>query len=143
MDLYRSTFGALLLLNSIILLRSYRAKTGTFTTTPSNSEKVEHRGREDDDSARVRRLKWQFLPVFLLVNGADWLQGPYIYPIYKGMLALLLLLLSSPPADPDPQMKRDSPRTRSPCCSWWDSSPAVSRPRLRCWVMLISPKRAA
>ncbi|KAJ4290978.1 hypothetical protein N0V90_010174 [Kalmusia sp. IMI 367209] len=99
MDLYRSTFAGLLLLNSVVLIRSYRAKTGTFTETPTSSEKVEHRGREDDDTERIRRLKWKFLPVFLLVNGADWLQGPYIYPIYKdekglaeSMVALLFMV---------------------------------------------------
>jgi hypothetical protein len=84
MDLYRSTFVGLLLLNSVVFVRSYRSKTGSFSETPSSSEKVDHRGREDDDAQRLRRLKWKFLPVFLLVNGADWLQGPYIYPIYKG-----------------------------------------------------------
>ncbi|KAF1965062.1 DUF791-domain-containing protein [Bimuria novae-zelandiae CBS 107.79] len=83
MDLYRSTFAGLLLLNSLVFIRSYRTKTGAFTETPPSSEKVEHRGREEDDVQRVRRLKWKFFPVFLLVNGADWLQGPYIYPIYK------------------------------------------------------------
>lgn len=84
MDLYRSTFAGLVLLNSLVFIRSYRSKTGTFTETPPSSEKVEHRGREQDDGERIRQLKWKFLPVFLLVNGADWLQGPYIYPIYKG-----------------------------------------------------------
>ena len=84
MDLYRSTFAGLLLLNSVVFIRSYRAKAGNLTGSPSNSEKVEHRGREENDGERVRHLKWKFLPVFLLVNGADWLQGPYIYPIYKG-----------------------------------------------------------
>lgn len=35
----------------------------------------------------ARAVNWQFkkrfLPVYLLVNGADWLQGPYIYTMYK------------------------------------------------------------
>lgn len=84
MDLYRSTFAGLLLLNSVVFIRSYRAKSSGLTESPSSSEKVEHRGREDNDGERVRQLKWKFLPVFMLVNGADWLQGPYIYPIYKG-----------------------------------------------------------
>ncbi|KAL5416897.1 hypothetical protein PMIN04_007960 [Paraphaeosphaeria minitans] len=101
MDLYRSTFVGLLLLNSVVFARSYRSKkrAGSFSEAPSSSEKVEHRGREDDDTERVRRLKWKFLPVFLLVNGADWLQGPYIYPIYKdekglpeSMVALLFMV---------------------------------------------------
>ncbi|KAL1602643.1 hypothetical protein SLS60_006060 [Paraconiothyrium brasiliense] len=99
MDLYRSTFAGLLLLNSVVFIRSYRSKTGSLSEAPNTSEKVEHRGREDDDAERVRQLKWKFLPVFLLVNGADWLQGPYIYPIYKdekglaeSMVALLFMV---------------------------------------------------
>lgn len=82
MDLYRGTFAGLLALNTVFLYRSYRAKSTA--ETPSSSEKVDHRGREDNDAQRISRLKWRFLPVYLLVNGADWLQGPYIYPIYKG-----------------------------------------------------------
>ena len=31
-------------------------------------------------------MKWRFFPIYLLVNAADWLQGPYIYPIYKGAI---------------------------------------------------------
>jgi MFS family permease len=85
MDLYKNTFGGLLLLNSIVLYRSWRAKSTSAPNSPTTSEKVEHRGREDGDGTHVQRLKWKFLPVYLLVNGADWLQGPYIYPIYKGM----------------------------------------------------------
>jgi MFS transporter, MFS domain-containing protein family, molybdate-anion transporter len=90
MDLYRSTFLCLLALNGVVLYRSWRSKTVTPPPSPTRAENekadvVEHRGRaNDEDAARVSRLKWKFIPVFLLVNGADWLQGPYIYPIYKG-----------------------------------------------------------
>ena len=90
MDLYRSTFLCLLALNGVVLYRSWRSKTATPPPSPTRAENekadvVEHRGRaNDEDAARVSRLKWKFIPVFLLVNGADWLQGPYIYPIYKG-----------------------------------------------------------
>ncbi|KAF2679120.1 DUF791-domain-containing protein [Lentithecium fluviatile CBS 122367] len=96
MDLYRSTFGGLLLLNSVVLYRSWRAKPTCVPDSPTASEKVEHRGREDNDRELVQRLKWKFLPVYLLVNGADWLQGPYIYPIYKdekGLAESLVALL--------------------------------------------------
>lgn len=84
MDLYRTTLAGSLLLNGVVLYQSYRAKTVASSESVANPEKVEHRGRETGDEERVTRLKWRFLPVYLLVNGADWLQGPYIYPIYKG-----------------------------------------------------------
>lgn len=81
MDLYRGTFAAAIALNAIFFYRSYRAKIAR--VGEENAEKVEHRGRDDDDE-RLSVFKRRFFVVYLLVNGADWLQGPYIYPIYKG-----------------------------------------------------------
>jgi hypothetical protein len=83
MDLYRATFAGSLLLNSLVLLQTYRSRQ-TEDTDATRSEKVEHRGREESDREGLRKLKWRFFPIYLLVNAADWLQGPYIYPIYKG-----------------------------------------------------------
>ena len=37
-------------------------------------------------------MKWRFFPIYLLVNAADWLQGPYIYPIYKGVFGSIEVL---------------------------------------------------
>lgn len=78
------TFAGSLLLNSLVLLQTYRSRR-TEDADVTSSEKVEHRGREEADREGLRKLKWRFLPIYLLVNAADWLQGPYIYPIYKGM----------------------------------------------------------
>ncbi|KAJ4384478.1 hypothetical protein N0V86_000077 [Didymella sp. IMI 355093] len=82
MDLYRATFAGSLLLNSLVFLQTYRSRR-TEDVDATNSEKVEHRGREESDREGLRKLKWRFFPIYLLVNAADWLQGPYIYPIYK------------------------------------------------------------
>jgi hypothetical protein len=83
MDLYRATFAGSLLLNSFVLLQTYRSRQVENPET-SNPEKIEHRGRVESDQESLRKLKWRFFPIYLLVNAADWLQGPYIYPIYKG-----------------------------------------------------------
>lgn len=83
MDIYRATFAGSLLLNSFVLFRSYSTRKIEFQEN-TNPEKIEHRGRIESDRESVRKLKWRFFPIYLLVNGADWLQGPYIYPIYKG-----------------------------------------------------------
>lgn len=90
MDLYRTTFAGLLLINGIALYRLNHSKNASPTeSSPDSSDKVEHRGRgEEEDEERVKGLKWRFLPVYLLVSGADWLQGPYIYPIYKGISSM-------------------------------------------------------
>ncbi|KAF2727528.1 DUF791-domain-containing protein, partial [Polyplosphaeria fusca] len=79
MDLYRATFVASLCVNSLVFIRSCRTRK---TSGEEVSEKLEHQAR-DIDGHRLRLFKWRFLPIYLLVNGADWLQGPYIYPIYK------------------------------------------------------------
>ncbi|PSN75111.1 major facilitator superfamily domain-containing protein 5 [Corynespora cassiicola Philippines] len=81
MDLYRTTFAGWVLLNGLVFYRSYRSQNEQ--TEEKSAEKVEHRGRENEDAQKINLLKWRFFPIYLLVNGADWLQGPYIYPIYK------------------------------------------------------------
>lgn len=83
MDLYKATFAGSLLLNSFVLLQTYRSRQ-IENAEASDAEKIEHRGRADSDREGLRKLKWRFFPIYLLVNAADWLQGPYIYPIYKG-----------------------------------------------------------
>jgi hypothetical protein len=88
MDLYRATFAGSLLLNSFVLLQTYRSRK-TETPEAANQEKIEHRGRVESDRESLHKLKWRFFPIYLLVNAADWLQGPYIYPIYKGTFSSL------------------------------------------------------
>ncbi|KAF2629960.1 major facilitator superfamily domain-containing protein 5 [Macroventuria anomochaeta] len=82
MNLYGATFAGSLLLNSLVLLQTYRSRQ-TESVDSHNPEKVEHRGRVEFDRDSLRKLKLRFFPIYLLVNAADWLQGPYIYPIYK------------------------------------------------------------
>ena len=70
MDIYTSTFAALLLLNVISFLHSFRKRNQVPEQIPEKVELLhkEHTGRT------VKDFKWRFLPVYLLVNGADWLQ---------------------------------------------------------------------
>jgi hypothetical protein len=68
MDFYKGNFAAFALLNAILAFREYR--------------QVETREEKDDESrleaegTRVvlDKFKWNFIPIYLLVNGADWLQ---------------------------------------------------------------------
>jgi hypothetical protein len=83
MDLYRATFAGSLLLNSFVVFQAYRSREIPVSES-AGAEKAEHRGRVESDTESLRKLKWRFFPIYLLVNAADWLQGPYIYPIYKG-----------------------------------------------------------
>jgi MFS family permease len=85
MDLYRATFAGSILLNAFALYQSHRS-TNTELSATSHPDKADNRGREASDRDSLKRLKWRFFPIYLLVNAADWLQGPYIYPIYKGIL---------------------------------------------------------
>ncbi|KAH6637691.1 hypothetical protein C7974DRAFT_432560 [Boeremia exigua] len=82
MDLYRATFAGSLLLNSLVLIQTYRSHK-TESVDSLTPEKIEHRAGIESERDSLRKLKWRFFPIYLLVNAADWLQGPYIYPIYK------------------------------------------------------------
>ncbi|OAL46183.1 MFS general substrate transporter [Pyrenochaeta sp. DS3sAY3a] len=83
MDLYRVTFAGTILLNAFTLLQSHRSRK-TESSKLSGPDDVRQKGlRTDADRESLSRLKWRFFPIYLLVNAADWLQGPYIYPIYK------------------------------------------------------------
>jgi hypothetical protein len=45
-------------------------------------------------TAEYRAFQWQYLAVYFIAMGADWLQGPYVYALYK---VGSLLSLSPPP----------------------------------------------
>lgn len=83
MDLYKATFLGSILLNTFALYQSQRPRKVDITAS-THPDKTDDRGREQSDIDSLRKLKWRFFPIYLLVNAADWLQGPYIYPIYKG-----------------------------------------------------------
>lgn len=85
MDLYHATFACSILLNSVVLYQSHRTSKAP---EPVDSDKVDQRGRIESDREALSKLKRRFFPIYLLVNAADWLQGPYIYPIYKGNITL-------------------------------------------------------
>jgi hypothetical protein len=68
MDFYKGNFAAFALLNAVLAFVEYR--------------QVEARQEKDDeaklDAEEMRvlldKFKWNFIPIYLLVNGADWLQ---------------------------------------------------------------------
>lgn len=83
MDLYHATFACSIVLNSLVLYQSHRSHK---TPEPVSPVKDEQKGHGEADREALSKLKRRFFPIYLLVNAADWLQGPYIYPIYKGSL---------------------------------------------------------
>ncbi|KAH8724640.1 hypothetical protein GQ44DRAFT_827315 [Phaeosphaeriaceae sp. PMI808] len=82
MDLYKATFVGSIMFNILALYQSHRSRKGELATIV-HPDKTDDRGRDSSDRDALKRLKWRFFPIYLLVNAADWLQGPYIYPIYK------------------------------------------------------------
>jgi hypothetical protein len=68
MDFYKGNFAVFALLNAGLAFREYR--------------QVETRQEKDDESepeaegkaVLLSKFKWNFIPIYLLVNGADWLQ---------------------------------------------------------------------
>lgn len=84
MDLYRATFAGSLLLNAFAFYQSHRSRKAATEDAAPSDKKDEHDHLEPDMEG-LSKLKKRFFPIYLLVNAADWLQGPYIYPIYKGV----------------------------------------------------------
>jgi len=97
MDLYQNTLAAFLTLNIFLFYRSYLNSSAIL----EESQEPILDDSKDEDRCTLQKFKWRFFPIYLLVNGSDWLhvclpeisdwfslltifQGPYIYPIYKG-----------------------------------------------------------
>jgi MFS transporter, MFS domain-containing protein family, molybdate-anion transporter len=73
MDFYKANFAAFALLNAVLAYREYR--------------QVESRQDPDDDESKLlgegtraalKKFKWNFIPIYLLANGADWLQVRFL-----------------------------------------------------------------
>ncbi|KAL6707357.1 hypothetical protein ACN47E_004136 [Coniothyrium glycines] len=86
MDLYKATFAVSVLFNSVFMYQTHRSSKISEVASPS--DKDDHKGQSESDREAISKLKRRFFPIYLLVNAADWLQGPYIYPIYKDEKAL-------------------------------------------------------
>lgn len=80
MDLYKATFAVSILFNSLFMYQTHRSSKSSETPI---SDKDDHKVRTELDLEGISKLKRRFFPIYLLVNAADWLQGPFIYPIYK------------------------------------------------------------
>ena len=93
MDLYKATFAGTLVLNAFAFYQSHRSRKIAVSETPSTDKKDEQ-GHLEPDTEGLSKLRKRFFPIYLLVNAADWLQGPYIYPIYKGTLPKLTRLIT-------------------------------------------------
>jgi len=77
MSFYTSNLFAFVAINTLFVFVNSRGRQ------PSHEDEIPKKDDTQDSQRTLRQLKTRFLPVYLLVNGADWLQGAYIYPIYK------------------------------------------------------------
>jgi hypothetical protein len=76
MDFYKGNFAAFALLNAVLAFVEYR--------------QVEARQEKDDEAkldaegmrVLLDKFKWNFIPIYLLVNGADWLQVSIVRVIW-------------------------------------------------------------
>jgi MFS transporter, MFS domain-containing protein family, molybdate-anion transporter len=68
MDFYKGNFAAFAILNAVLAFREYRQ-------VEARQEKDEESKEEAEGKLAVlNKFKWNFIPIYLLVNGADWLQ---------------------------------------------------------------------
>ncbi|KAH7383469.1 hypothetical protein BKA64DRAFT_735687 [Cadophora sp. MPI-SDFR-AT-0126] len=80
MQFYQSNFLALVLVNAGLGYRQYGRDTVRLEQMPKSPAEGFARERARKS---LKRFKWNFIPIYIAVNGADWLQGQYIYSLYK------------------------------------------------------------
>lgn len=76
---YIPSFAVLVVSCSIVAYRQHRKESAI----QPEDEETELRIKSIDAEASATQFRRIFLPVYLLVMGSDWLQGPYIYTLYK------------------------------------------------------------
>ncbi|TVY18763.1 Molybdate-anion transporter [Lachnellula arida] len=69
MDFYPTNFAALALINVLLAYREYKQEV-VIEPEKGAREKV----LKNDFQDLLKAFKWRFLPIYLLVNGSDWLQ---------------------------------------------------------------------
>lgn len=67
MDFYTTNLSAFVAVNTLFIIINWRGRHGNHQDVP---KKDDLQSSEDG----LDQLKMRFLPVYLLVNGADWLQ---------------------------------------------------------------------
>jgi hypothetical protein len=71
MEFYQGNFLCFALLNAILGYREY----GHVVVTPAQKPKSPAEGFEREKArGRLKQFKRNFIPIYLAVNGADWLQ---------------------------------------------------------------------
>ena len=81
MDFYKGNFAVFALVNAGLAYRDYRQVEPLVEVKDDDDSKSEAEGVK----AVLSKFKWNFIPIYLLVNGADWLQvrrPPQIRSIY-------------------------------------------------------------
>ncbi|ELR02269.1 hypothetical protein GMDG_05339 [Pseudogymnoascus destructans 20631-21] len=74
MDLYRNTFAVLVVGSVSLAYSQYQRDREALKDAKAGSVELNN---------AATSFKWKFIPVYLLVMGSDWLQGPYVYTLYK------------------------------------------------------------
>ena len=70
MDFYKGNFAVFALVNAALAYREYRQVEPLVEVKDDDDSKLEAEGMR----AVLSKFKWNFIPIYLLVNGADWLQ---------------------------------------------------------------------
>ena len=69
MEFYPANFAVFALINVLLAYREYKQEA-VVEPDKDAKEKVQN----NDSKELLKAFKWRFLPIYLLVNGADWLQ---------------------------------------------------------------------
>lgn len=81
MDTYQLNFTGLLGLCAALFVAQRRKPAQPKQDAKSTESKKDAKAKQDTNSNEASQ--WPFLVVFALVMGSDWLQGPFLYSLYK------------------------------------------------------------
>lgn len=82
MQFYQTNFAVFAVINALLTYREYRQ----VEVVPFEKD-ARKLVQAHDHKAELKRFKRRFLPIYLLVNGADWLQV-CLLPPFSGQLSL-------------------------------------------------------
>ena len=71
--------GSVSCITALVFLRNSRHRTD-INENESDSGQTE---KDEDDRSKLRSLQTVYLPAHLLALFSDWLQGPYVYQLYR------------------------------------------------------------
>jgi MFS transporter, MFS domain-containing protein family, molybdate-anion transporter len=85
MEFYHANFASFALINVLLAYSEYRQDV-----LVEHEEGAKEKVHINDSKELLKAFKWQFLPIYLLVNGADWLQVCSLFHVIETFCLIMI-----------------------------------------------------